>query len=118
MDQISHFFLSPSLSKVGARDAPAIVAISKHEKQTIGCIPLLLSPPTQIRSLRDLFNIVFNHEFLRFLMILLWLIFAGFVETFMAQLSDMRYNLGPSISKVSKEKRRKYDNKRNKINSL
>ncbi|KAG2210340.1 hypothetical protein INT47_003325 [Mucor saturninus] len=99
MDQLSCFFLSPSLSKVGARDAPAIVAISKHEKQTIGCIPLLLSPPTQIRSLRDLFNVVFNHEFLRFLMILLWLIFAGFVETFMAQLSDMRYNLGPAISK-------------------
>lgn len=107
MNQISNFFLSPNLSQIGAEEAPAIVAISAHEKQTIACIPLLLSPPTKIRTIRDVVDVIFNHEFLRFLVVLCWLIFSGFVETFMAQLSDMRYHAGPVISKVSKERIKK-----------
>ncbi|GAA5795801.1 hypothetical protein HPULCUR_001163 [Helicostylum pulchrum] len=99
MDRLSRLFLSSDLSKLGAKEAPTLVAISAHEKQTIGFIPLRLSPPIKIRTIRDVFDLFLNHEFSRLLMIVLWLVFCGFIETFMAQLSDMRYHAGPAISK-------------------
>lgn len=101
MDRLSRLFLSSDLSKLGAKEAPTSVAVSAHEKQTIGFIPLRLSPPIKIRTIRDVFDLFLNHEFSRLLMIVLWLVFCGFIETFMAQLSDMRYHAGPAISKVT-----------------
>jgi hypothetical protein len=96
----SNIFLSPDLTELGSKKAPAGVAISAHETQSIAFIPLRLAPPIKIRTLKDVRDIVLNHEFLRLIMLVLWLIVCGFIETFMAQLSDMRYYSLPTISKV------------------
>lgn len=100
MNRLSNLFLSPDLTKLGAKEAPTSIAISAHEKQTIACIPLRLAPPIKIRTIRDVLDLFLNHEFSRLLLIVLWLVICGFIETFMAQLSDMRYHAGPAISKV------------------
>lgn len=98
---ISNLFLSPELQEIGAKKAPAGIAISANEKQSIAYIPLRLAPPVKIRTLKDVRDIVLNHEFLRLIMLAIWLVFCGFIETFLAQLSDMRYYSLPTISKVT-----------------
>ncbi|KAG2213572.1 hypothetical protein INT46_002278 [Mucor plumbeus] len=92
-------FLADNLQHIGAKQSPAHVAISAPEKQTIGFISLRLAPPIKIRRLQDVRDVFLNHEFLRLVMLIAWLVFCGFIETFMAQLSDIRYHAGPSISK-------------------
>lgn len=99
--RLSKLFLSSDLYNIGAKEAPANVAISTHEHQKIAYITLRLAPPVTIRSLRDIRDIVLNHEFLRLILVAVWLVFCGFLETFMAQLSDMRYHNSPAISKVT-----------------
>lgn len=100
-------FLADNLHDIGAKKSPAYVAISAPEKQTIGFISLRLAPPVKIRRLQDVRDVFLNHEFLRLLMLVAWLVLCGFIETFMAQLSDMRYHAGPAISKVfTKERER------------
>jgi hypothetical protein len=93
-------FLADNLQHIGAKQSPAHVAISAPEKQTIGFISLRLAPPIKIRRLQDVRDVFLNHEFLRLVMLIAWLVFCGFIETFMAQLSDIRYHAGPAISKV------------------
>jgi hypothetical protein len=99
--RLSKLFLSSDLYNIGAKEAPASVAISTHEHQKIAYIPLRLAPPVKIRTLRDARDIILNHEFLRLICVVVWLVLCGFIETFMAQLSDMRYHNSPDISKVS-----------------
>lgn len=100
MNRLSHIFLSPDLTELGAKEAPAAMAISAHEKQRIGFIKLRLAPPVQIRTLKDVRDIAWNHEFLRLVLIIFFFIICGFTEMFLAQISDMRYHSGPAISKV------------------
>lgn len=100
-------FLADNLQDIGAKQSPAYVAISAPEKQTIGFISLRLAPPIKIRRLQDVRDVFLNHEFLRLVMLVAWLVFCGFIETFMAQLSDIRYHSGPAISKVCLYKREK-----------
>lgn len=99
MNRLSHIFLSPDLTELGAKEAPAAMAISAHEKQRIGFIKLRLAPPVQIRTLKDVRDIAWNHEFLRLVLIIFFFIICGFTEMFLAQISDMRYHSGPAISK-------------------
>ncbi|KAI9473625.1 MAG: hypothetical protein EXX96DRAFT_578698 [Benjaminiella poitrasii] len=99
----SLFFSSKSLNQARVNEATtsSIQPIHQrgHEKQRIGFIRLRLTPPVRIQSARDVLDIFANHDFLRVLMLACWLVFCGFVETFMAQLSDMRYHSDATISK-------------------
>jgi hypothetical protein len=99
--RLSKLFLSSDLYNIGAKEAPASVAISTHEQQKIAYIPLRLAPPVKIRTLRDVRDIILNHEFLRLILVVFWFMICGFIEMFMAQLSDMRYHNSSTISKVS-----------------
>ncbi|KAI8353190.1 hypothetical protein BD560DRAFT_408458 [Blakeslea trispora] len=92
-------FLTRKLNKVETKEAPSVIARFSSEKQSIGFIKLRLLPPIQVRALKDIYNIFFSHEFARVIMVLIWLILCGLIETFMAQLSDMRYYELPAISK-------------------
>jgi hypothetical protein len=103
MKRLSSIFLSNELTKIGASESPSNIAISANEKQTIFFLPLRLSPPVKIRTLKDIRDVFLNHEFVRLLWLVLWLVFCGFIETFMAQLSDMRYYGLPTMSKVKKK---------------
>ncbi|KAI8367940.1 PAP2 superfamily C-terminal-domain-containing protein [Choanephora cucurbitarum] len=92
-------FLTKKLNRIETKEAPTVIARFSSEKQSIGFINLRLSPPVQIRALKDIYSIFFSHEFARVIMILIWLILCGLIETFMAQLSDMRYYELPTTSK-------------------
>lgn len=100
MNRFSYIFLSPDLAELGAKEAPAAMALSAHEKQRIGLIKLRLAPPVQIRTLKDVRDILWNHESLRLVLVIFFFIFCGFIEMFLAQISDLRYFSGPAISKV------------------
>lgn len=102
--RISNLLLSDNLSDIGAKESPAALADASNDIQTIAFIPLRLGPPIKIRTIKDACDIVLNHDFLRLLLIFAWLIICGLIETFLAQLSDMRYEAGPAISKVRKSR--------------
>lgn len=91
---IWRILLRPSAATVGAAaDAsPTSVAPWAESVQRIGFIRLRLEPPDAIRSSKDLFYIFLNHDFLRLLISVLWLLVCGYVESFLAQLSDIRYS--------------------------
>ncbi|KAI8057565.1 PAP2 superfamily C-terminal-domain-containing protein [Gilbertella persicaria] len=91
--------LTRRLNRIEAKEAPSVIARLSHEKQTIGFLKLRLSPPSQIRSLKDVGSIFMSHEFARVLLVFIWLVICGLIETFMAQLSDMRYYALPEMSK-------------------
>lgn len=93
----SRFFhktlLRSDLARVGVATSPGSIAVPKErEWQRIGFINLPLEPPFQIKSLRDILFVFFNHEAFRLLFCIVWLILCGMIECFMAQLSDIRYN--------------------------
>ncbi|KAI7865776.1 hypothetical protein BDF14DRAFT_1985821 [Spinellus fusiger] len=71
---------------------PTAAASLAANWQRIGPVKLRLAPPASIQSWKDIIYIFFNHEFLRVLVGVAWLIVCGLVETFLAELSDMRYS--------------------------
>lgn len=71
---------------------PTSVAPWADAYQRIHMIKLRLQPPEKICSCSDLFYIVVNHDFLRLLIAVLWLVVCGYIESFLAQLSEMRYS--------------------------
>jgi hypothetical protein len=101
---LSKLFLADDLLKVGAKDSPSEIVPDIHQKQKIAGLSLRLSPPITLRSLRDVKDLLLNHELLRLAYIGIWLILCGLIETFMAQLSDMRYFRGPPSGKVLSKK--------------
>ncbi|KAF7727462.1 sphingomyelin synthase [Apophysomyces ossiformis] len=72
-------------------DGAHTVAPYAAADQTIGMIKLRLQPPSQCRTRHDLVHLVFNHEVLRTVIAVAWLILGGFIECLLAQASDMRY---------------------------
>jgi hypothetical protein len=85
--------LRRDLARVGVASSPGGLAVVKQrEWQRIGFINLPLEPPFQINSIKDCVFIFFNHEALRLLFCVIWLVVCGIIECFMAQLSDIRYS--------------------------
>ncbi|KAI7902390.1 uncharacterized protein BX663DRAFT_473542 [Cokeromyces recurvatus] len=74
--------------------------VISHEKQNIGFIYLRLTPPSSIKHIQDILYLFLNHEFLRVIILACWLIFCGLIETFMAQLSDIRYYSDSNTSRI------------------
>ncbi|KAI8579441.1 hypothetical protein K450DRAFT_242183 [Umbelopsis ramanniana AG] len=86
-------FLRSDLARVGVATSPGSIAVPKErEWQRIGFINLPLEPPFQIKSMKDVLFVFFNHEAFRLLFCIIWLILCGMIECFMAQLSDIRYS--------------------------
>jgi hypothetical protein len=90
---IHKLLLRSDLARVGVETSPGSSVTSKEiEWQRIGFIKLPLEPPFRITSFKDLLFIFINHEALRLLCCIIWLIVCGMIECFMAQLSDIRYS--------------------------
>jgi hypothetical protein len=86
-------FLRSDLARVGVATSPGSIAVPKErEWQRIGFINLPLEPPFQIKSVKDVLFVFFNHEAFRLLFCIIWLILCGMIECFMSQLSDIRYS--------------------------
>lgn len=88
---MDRFLLRTSIIERGAGLSPTGVAPWADSKQRIGCIKLRLEPPVHIQSWRDVVDIFMNHEFLRVVLAIAWIIVCGLIESFLAQLSDMRF---------------------------
>lgn len=84
--------LSTGLDKLGLLGSPIHDPhINIERKAKIGFITLNLAPPVHIVSLKDILHVFLNHEFLRLTLVAVWLVICGFIESFLAQLSDIRY---------------------------
>ncbi|KAI8149624.1 PAP2 superfamily C-terminal-domain-containing protein [Fennellomyces sp. T-0311] len=68
---------------------PSAIAPWSDAWQRIGFIKLRLEPPSRIQSWQDILYIFANHNFLRVILAIIWLILCGFIESFLAQLSDI-----------------------------
>ncbi|KAG1452761.1 hypothetical protein G6F56_007736 [Rhizopus delemar] len=86
---MEQLFLSKNYAQLGTWPA---VSQNRDKKQTIGWIHSRLCAPIEIKSWSDLHDLIFNHEFYRLVMTACWLLLAGLIEIFMAQLGDMRYD--------------------------
>lgn len=94
--------LSKGLKKLGLSDSPIHdPRIHIEKKERIGYITLRLAPPIHIKSLQDALYVLLNHEFLRLVVVAAWLVVCGFIESFLAQLSDIRYFYTSDTLKVS-----------------
>lgn len=91
---IQKLLLRSDLARVGVESSPGrtVTTAKQIEWQRIGFIKLPLEPPFRINSFKDLAFIFINHEALRLLFCIIWLIVCGMIECFMAQLSDIRYS--------------------------
>ena len=86
---MNKYFLRPSVRE---KQLPSSIAPWIDSWEKIGFIKLPLEPPTRIESYHDIIYLFLNHDFLRVIMAILWFIFCGFIESFLAQLSDIRYS--------------------------
>ncbi|KAI9493870.1 PAP2 superfamily C-terminal-domain-containing protein [Zychaea mexicana] len=82
-------------SSAKGRQPPASIARWDSTWQRIGFIKLRLEPPGRIRTWHDVLYIFYNHDFLRLALSVIWLIVCGLIESFLAQLSEIRYSHFP-----------------------
>ncbi|KAI9025307.1 PAP2 superfamily C-terminal-domain-containing protein [Phycomyces nitens] len=85
-------FFPPKLVDIGADGPPSNYASLAGSTQRIGFVKLRLEPPSSIQSWADCGLVFLNHEFLRVLGAIVWIVLCGLIETFLAELSDMRYS--------------------------
>ncbi|ORY96227.1 hypothetical protein BCR43DRAFT_557180 [Syncephalastrum racemosum] len=88
---LRRLFIRPSTVEMGAEE-PSQVAPFADTWQRICFVKLRLEPPAQVRSLKDVTLIFYNHEFARVLVATAWLFICSFIQTFCTQLGDMRYS--------------------------
>ncbi|KAG1145043.1 hypothetical protein G6F37_000642 [Rhizopus arrhizus] len=88
---MQQFFYTEHLADIGAHQSPFVHA-ANPAKQKIGWIQARLCAPVEIKNWKDLKGLCLNHETYRLLILVVFLLFAGLIEIFMAQWSDMRYD--------------------------
>ncbi|KAI9278428.1 PAP2 superfamily C-terminal-domain-containing protein [Phascolomyces articulosus] len=86
---MDHYFFRPDERE---KRLPASIAPWADARQRIGFIRLRLEPPIRIQSYQDIVFIFVNHNFLRVIVAVIWMIVCGIIESFLAQLSEMRYS--------------------------